>query len=156
MKRIISIIIGVLCVIYAQATLPSVELKDVDGKTVKTEHLTDAGKPVIIAFFATWCKPCLRELEVINDLYDDWQEETGVTMYVVSIDQGQDIKKVKPLVDGNGWEYRVLLDPNGEFKRAMNVQNVPHLFVIDSNGKTVYNHTGYTEGSEKEIRKLLK
>lgn len=156
MKRIISIIIGVLCVIYAQATLPSVELKDVDGKTVKTEHLTDAGKPVIIAFFATWCKPCLRELEVINDLYDDWREETGVTMYVVSIDQGQDIKKVKPLVDGNGWEYRVLLDPNGEFKRAMNVQNVPHLFVIDSNGKTVYNHTGYTEGSEKEIRKLLK
>lgn len=156
MKRIISIIIGVLCVIYAQATLPSVELKDVDGKTVKTEHLTDAGKPVIIAFFATWCKPCLRELEVINDLYDDWQEETGVTMYVVSIDQGQDIKKVKPLVDGNGWEYRVLLDPNGEFKRAMNVQTVPHMFVIDSNGKTVYNHTGYTEGSEKEIRKLLK
>lgn len=156
MKRIISIIIGVLCVIYAQAALPSVELKDVDGKTVKTEHLTDAGKPVIIAFFATWCKPCLRELEVINDLYDDWREETGVTMYVVSIDQGQDIKKVKPLVDGNGWEYRVLLDPNGEFKRAMNVQNVPHLFVIDSNGKTVYNHTGYTEGSEKEIRKLLR
>ena len=156
MKRIISIIIGVLCVIYAQATLPSVELKDVDGKTVKTKHLTDAGKPVIIAFFATWCKPCLRELEVINDLYDDWREETGVTMYVVSIDQGQDIKKVKPLVDGNGWEYRVLLDPNGEFKRAMNVQNVPHLFVIDSNGKTVYNHTGYTEGGEKEIRKLLK
>ena len=156
MKRIISIIIGVLCVIYAQATLPSVELKDVDGKTVKTEHLTDDGKPVIIAFFATWCKPCLRELEVINDLYDDWQEETGVTMYVVSIDQGQDIKKVKPLVDGNGWEYRVLLDPNGEFKRAMNVQTVPHMFVIDSNGKTVYNHTGYTEGSEKEIRKLLK
>lgn len=156
MKRIISIIIGVLCVIYAQATLPSVELKDVDGKTVKTEHLTDDGKPVIIAFFATWCKPCMRELEVINDLYDDWQEETGVTMYIVSIDQGQDIKKVKPLVDGNGWEYRVLLDPNGEFKRAMNVQNVPHLFVIDSNGKTVYNHTGYTEGSEKEIRKLLR
>ena len=156
MKRIISIIIGVLCVIYAQAALPSVELKDVDGKTVKTEHLTDAGKPVIIAFFATWCKPCLRELEVINDLYDDWREETGVTMYVVSIDQGQDIKKVKPLVDGNGWEYRVLLDPNGEFKRAMNVQTVPHMFVIDSNGKTVYNHTGYTEGSEKEIRKLLK
>jgi peroxiredoxin len=118
--------------------------------------LAEQGKPVIIAFFATWCKPCMRELEAINELYADWQEQTGVEMYIVSIDQGQDVKKVKPLVDGYGWDYHVLLDPNGELKRAMNVQNVPHLFVIDSKGQTVYNHTGYTDGSEKEIKQYLK
>ena len=66
------------------------------------------------------------------------------------------LKKVKPLVDGYGWEYHVLLDPNGEFKRAMNVQNIPHLFVIDKHGKTVYNHAGYTDGSEAEILSKLK
>lgn len=136
--------------------MPFVELNDVDGKNVKVNELTNQGKPVIIAFFATWCKPCIRELNAINDLYDDWQEETGVEMYIVSIDQGQDIKKVRPLVNGNDWEYHVLLDPNGELKRAMNVQNVPHMFVLDSNGQIVYNHSGYTDGSEKEIRKYLK
>jgi peroxiredoxin len=156
MKRVIGIIVGALWVMWMQAALPSVALKDVDGKTVKTESLAEQGKPVIIAFFATWCKPCMRELEAINELYADWQEQTGVEMYIVSIDQGQDVKKVKPLVDGYGWDYHVLLDPNGELKRAMNVQNVPHLFVIDSKGQTVYNHTGYTDGSEKEIKQYLK
>jgi len=156
MKRLICISIVLLCASCLWATVPGVTLKDVDGKTVKTENLTQQGKPVIIAFFATWCKPCLRELEAIDELYEQWQEETGVEMYIVSIDQGQDTKKVKPLVDGLGWDFHVLLDPNGEFKRAMNVQNVPHMFVIDSHGKTVYNHTGYTDGGEKEIRQYLK
>ena len=137
-----------------RAELPMVQLRDIHGATVNTAELSD-NRPVIIAFFATWCKPCMRELQAIDEVYADWQDQTGVEMYIVSIDQGQDSKKVKPLVDGYGWDYRVLLDPNGELKRAMNVQNVPHLFVIDSHGHIVYNHTGYAEGSEQEIRKHL-
>ena len=139
-----------------QAALPSVTLKDINGKSVKTETLAGKGKPVIISFFATWCKPCMRELKAIDELYADWQDEYGVEMYIVSIDQGQDSKKVKPLVDGQGWEYHVLLDPNSELKRAMNVQNIPHLFVLDGKGKIVYNHMGYNDGDELEIRKYLK
>ena len=155
MKRLIIILIAGLWAIGLMAALPMVELKDIDGKTVHVENLDNDDKPVILAFFATWCKPCIRELKAIHELYADWQDETGVEMYIISIDQGQDCKKVKPLVDGFGWEYNVLLDPNGELRRAMNVQNVPHMFVIDSEGKTVYNHAGYTDGSETEIRKYL-
>ena len=77
-------------------------------------------------------------------------------MYIVSIDEGQDVQRVAPMVNGFGWEYKVLLDPNGTFKRAMNVQSIPHLFVIDSKGKTVYNHVGYTDGCETEIEKYLR
>lgn len=137
-----------------RAELPMVQLRDIHGATVNTAELSD-NRPVIIAFFATWCKPCMRELQAIDEVYADWQDQTGVEMYIVSIDQGQDSKKVKPLVDGYGWDYRVLLDPNGELKRAMNVQNIPHVVVLDKNGTIVYNHTGYTEGSEQEIRKHL-
>jgi thioredoxin-related protein len=98
----------------------------------------------------------MREFKAIHELYPDWQDETGVEMYIISTDQGQDSHKVKPLVNGNGWDFHVLLDPNGELKRALNVQTMPHVLVIDSHGKTVYNHTGYSEGDEVELRKYLK
>ena len=157
MKRIAcSLLLTALFGLYGFAALPEVTLRDVDGNNVDIASLAQSGKPVIISFFATWCKPCMNELKAIDELYTDWQDETGVEMYIVSIDQGQDIQKVAPLVNGNGWEYKVLLDPNGTLKRAMNVQNVPHLFVIDSKGKTVYNHAGYTPGDEDEIIKYLK
>ncbi len=137
------------------AELPNVRLQDINGNTVQTGAISNNGKPVILSFWATWCKPCLRELKAIHELYPDWQDETGVKMYIVSIDQAQDANKVKPLVDGFGWEYEVLLDPNGDFKRAMNVQNVPHLFILDGKGKIIYNHTGYTDGGEEEIYNIL-
>ena len=146
------------CCLFGQvlgAGLPEVTLLDIEGHDVNVASLARSGKPVILSFFATWCKPCMRELKAIDELYPDWQEETGVEMILVSIDQAQDALKVKPLVDGNGWDFKVLLDPNGTLKREMNVQNVPHLFVIDSKGAIVYNHTGYTEGDETEIFKYL-
>ena len=156
MKRIV--LIGILALMgwNVFASLPEVTLQDIDGKAVNVALLAQSGKPVIISFFATWCKPCMRELKAIHELYPDWQDETGVEMYLVSIDQAQDAHKVKPLVDGNGWEYKVLLDPNGTLKREMNVQNVPHLFVLDSKGNIVLNHVGYTEGDETEIRTYLR
>jgi len=155
MKRLgISLLFALTC-LMCQASLPEVTLRDVDGHDVSVASLAQSGKPLIISFFATWCKPCMRELKAIHELYPDWQDETGVQMYIVSTDQGQDTQKVKPLVDGNGWEYHVLLDPNGELKRAMSVQNIPHLFVLDSSGKIVYSHVGYTDGDEEEIEKYL-
>ena len=145
-----------VCMLAGYAALPDVTLKDINGKEVKVADLSRSGKPIIISFFATWCKPCIRELKAIHELYPDWQDETGVEMYIVSEDEGQDAQRVAPMVNGFGWEYKVLLDPNGTFKRAMNVQNIPHLFVIDSKGKTVYNHVGYTDGGETEIEKYLR
>ena len=158
MKKFFTAAVAMLLIGFAtlQAQIPSFQLKDINGKTVDTAKLSNDGKPIIISFFATWCKPCMRELTAIHELYADWQEETGVEMYIVATDQAQDIHKVKPLVDGNGWEYHVLLDPSGAFKRAMNVQSIPHLFVIDSKGKIVYNHVGYSEGDEQEVRTYLR
>ena len=100
----------------AFAGLPSVSLKNLDGKTVDTATLSNDGKPMVISFFALWCKPCQRELKAIAEVYDEWQEETGVKLIAVSIDEAQNEQKVKPLVESKGWEYEVLLDPNGGCK----------------------------------------
>ena len=142
------------------AQLPAITLKTMDGKTIRTDTLSNDGKPFIIDFFATWCKPCNRELDAIAEVYEDWQEETGVKIFAISIDQAQNINKVKPLVNNHGWEYDVLLDPNGDLKRALGIQMIPFVLICDGNGKIVYKHSGYTDGAETElidkVRELIK
>ena len=156
MKRIIiGCMFTLLGICSMKAVLPEVTLQDMNGKNVSVSSLAQTGKPIIISFFSTWCQPCMRELAALNEVYADWHDETGVVIYIVSEDQGQDVQKVKPLINGNGWEFKVLLDPNNTLKRAMNVQNLPHLFVIDSKGNIVYQHTKFVNGDEEEIRTYL-
>lgn len=150
--KILAVVALLLCGAFtASAQLPSVQLKDINGKPVDTATLSNDGKPFIISFWATWCKPCRRELKAINEQYAEWVEETGVKLYAVSVDKASDSAKVKPVVDASGWEYEVLLDPSGDFQRAMGASNVPHVVIVDGNGKVVESHAGYTEGSEEHL-----
>ena len=161
--RILSFLIITMlawCASPAYAQLPAITLKTMDGKAVCTDTLSNDGKPFIISFFATWCKPCNRELDAIAEEYEDWQEETGVKIFAVSIDQAQNINKVKPLVTNHGWEYDVLLDPNSDFRQALGIQMIPFTLICDGKGKIVYKHNGYTDGAEAEliakVRELIK
>lgn len=151
MKKLILIftLLGVVQIGVAQ--LPQVTLKDINGKAIRLDTLKNNGKPIIIDFFATWCKPCNRELSAISEVYDEWQQETGVRLIAVSIDQAHHINKVKPLVDQLGWPYEVLLDPNNELKRALGVQMIPYTLIVNGNGKIVYKHSGYVDGEEEEL-----
>ena len=151
MKKIFLAIIALVMALPALADLPSVQLKDMNGNAINTAELSNDGKPFVISFWATWCKPCQRELKAIHEGYADWQDETGMKLIVVSIDEAQNAERVKTTIDGRGWEYEVILDPNGEFKRQMGVQNPPHTFIVDANGNIVWNHQGYTDGCEEEI-----
>lgn len=151
MKKIFLAIIALVMALPALADLPSVQLKDMNGNAINTAELSNYGKPFVISFWATWCKPCQRELKAIHEVYADWQDETGMKLIVVSIDEAQNAERVKTTIDGRGWEYEVILDPNGEFKRQMGVQNPPHTFIVDANGNIVWNHQGYTDGCEEEI-----
>jgi len=139
--------------------IPSVQIKTMDGKSFNTKDIKGDG-PVIIDFWATWCKPCVKELSAISEEYEDLVEETGLKIYAVSIDNSRSTAKVAPFVNTNGWEYEVLLDVNSDFKRAMNVVNVPHVFIYNKKGELVEQHTSYSEGDEEHlyesIRKLAK
>lgn len=135
--------------------IPSVKLKDMKGKVVNTAELGLEG-PVVFSFWATWCAPCKKELNTIHDLYGDWQEETGVTLVAVSIDDEKTKSQVPVYVNGKAWDYMVLMDPNGDFKRAMGVNNVPHTFLVDKEGNIVYSHNNYAPGDEEKLYQEIK
>jgi thiol-disulfide isomerase/thioredoxin len=136
--------------------IPAVEVKKLDGTNFNTKEISNNGKPIIISFWATWCTPCKKELNTIHDIYDDWKAETGVKLVAVSIDDARNIQKVAPYVNGRNWEYEIYLDPNQDFKRAMNVNNIPHTFLLNGNGEVVYQHNSYAEGDEIKLYELVK
>ena len=136
-------------------TLPKVDLKTLDNNTYNTSNFDNDGKPIIISFWATWCKPCIKELNNIAEVYEDWQDETGVKLIAISIDDSRNMSKVKPKVNALLWDYEVYCDPNGDFKRAMGVGAVPHTFLLDENKEIVYQHTSYKDGDEYDLFKKI-
>lgn len=163
-KNIIVIICMILSInVFAQETkdkhlakLPAVEIQDLNGNPFNTTDIQNDGKPIIISLWATWCKPCIAELLAIADEYEDWVEETGVKLYAVSIDDAKTSARVAPFVKGKNWEYTVLLDVNSDFKRAMNVNDVPYMCILNGDGEIVWQHTSYAPGSEEEVHEVIK
>lgn len=139
--------------VQAQETksIPASEVESLDGKKVNTSEFSNDGKPIVISFWATWCKPCIKELKTIHDMYPDWQDETGVKVIAISIDDARNAGMVPTMVNAFGWDYEVFLDKNSDFKRAMNVVNIPHTFLVDGEGNIVYQHTSYAPGDEEEL-----
>ena len=125
------------------------DIVDLEGNEIKLEE--EKGNVIILNLWATWCKPCKAELNTIAEDYDDWMDDTGVKLVAVSIDDARSSSRVEPYINAQGWDYQVLLDPNGDFKRAMNVNNVPHTFLLDGNGTVVWDHNNYSPGDEKEL-----
>lgn len=132
-------------------SLPSVDIKTTDGRNFNTSSIENDGNPIIVSFWATWCKPCVKELNTIADEYEDWQDETNVKLVAISIDDARNAQKVAPFVNGKGWEYDVYIDSNGDLKRAMNVNSVPHTFLLNGDKEVVYSHNSYSPGDEEEL-----
>ena len=160
MKKLAILFAFVLSFVAVQAQeksdLPNVTLKNLEGQNVNIAEITNDGNPIVITFWATYCKPCIKEHDALNDVYQDWQDETGVKIYSVSIDDSRSSARVKPFSEGRGWEFEMLLDVNSDLKRAMNVSNPPHTFLFDGNGKLVFQHSGYVDGAENELFEQIK
>ena len=140
----------------AYPKIPSVTVKTPDGRDFNTANIQNDGKPIILSFWALWCTPCMRELTAIAEVYEDWVEETGVKLIAVSIDDARSAARVMPTVLGRNWEYEILLDANSDFRRAMNVNQIPHNFIINGKGEIVWQHTSFAEGGQHQLIDLVR
>lgn len=142
----------------ASAQVPSVSVENAKGEPFNTKTLLNDGTPMIISFWSTSCKPCIRELDAIYDALPDWMEEAKFRVVAVSTDDNRLLAKARSFAEGRGWgdDFVLLFDKNQDFMRAMNVSVVPHVFVLDGKGKVVYSHTSYVPGNELELFDAIK
>ena len=107
-----------------------------------------------MSFWATWCAPCKKELNVA-EIYDQWVENYQVRLVAISVDDARAAAKVKPMVAEKAWPYEVFIDTNQELMRALHFQTVPYTIIVDGKGEIVYNHSGYLPGDEIELEEKI-
>lgn len=149
-KLIVCLFLLATAMTFAQTELPNMTLKNLDGKDVKLQDISSEDKLVVISLWATWCVPCKNELDAIAEIYEDWQNNTEVTLYAITVDDARTVNRVKPMVNGKGWNYEVLYDTNNDLKRALGAATIP-LTLIVKNNQILYRHSGYTPGAEDEL-----
>lgn len=154
MKKILLTLTAIVAfaVSASAQSLPNVSVQDRNGKEIMTKELL--GKPMIVSFWAITCKPCIMELNAMNDMYYEWLEEADFNIVAVSIDDVRSSSRAKAM--SSDWEFICLFDLNQDLKRAMNVSLTPQTFIVDAKGNIVYSHSGYTPGSEVELFEKIK
>ncbi|MBQ1222256.1 MAG: TlpA family protein disulfide reductase [Alistipes sp.] len=157
MKKLLSLLCALLAVTAVSAQqLPDVMVENAEGKMISVREVAQ-GKPAIIAYWSIACKPCIQELNAINDALEEWREEADFVVIAVSTDDARLKASAKAISKARGWEFVCLFDENQTLKRAMNVSLTPQSFVVDANGNIVASHSGYTPGSEEALfEKILK
>lgn len=156
MKKLFCLAFALTTAFVASAQqLPDVHVENAEGKTTSTRELTGR-KPLIISFWSLACKPCIQELNAINDQIDEWREVADFDVVAVSVDDVRMKAAAKAKSRSFGWDFICLFDENQTLKRAMNVSLTPQSFVVDREGNIVFSHSGYTPGSEQLLLDKVK
>ena len=140
---------------FSQQQLPDVTVENPGGDRYAIKKIKNYFVPVVLSFWATTCKPCIQELDALSEVYEDWKEKLDFKVVAVSTDDSRAALRARSMAEGREWPFELLLDKNQELKRAMNVNSIPFLFILDKTGKVVYSHCGYTPGAESEVLNVL-
>ena len=140
---------------FSQTTIPNITLNTLNGKSVKIQDEISKEKITILSFWASWCVPCINELDAISEVYEDWQEDFNMELIAISTDDARTQKRIRPMVNGKGWPYKILLDKNQELKRALNISTIPQIIIL-KDSKIIYIHSGYSPGVEDEFYDIIK
>ncbi len=135
--------------------IPSINIKDLNGKVINTDDFVNNGKITVLSFWATYCVPCQRELDIYNEVYEDWVENYDLEIVAITVDNARQLAKVKPLVAQKQWPFTILSDVNSDLMKAMNFSFIPQTFILDQKGNIVFDHTGFKPGDEYEMEEIF-
>jgi len=139
--------------LLSQDKIPSINLKTIDGKTINTKSLSNKNGLTVYSFWATWCVPCINELDDIDKEIEKWKE-ANVNVIAVSTDDSRTKRRVRPMINGKNWDFAIYLDENQDLKRALNISGIPHTIVVKGN-KIIYRRIGYKPGDEKNLYEFI-
>ena len=131
--------------------LPLEELKTLDGNAISSSVILDANSPTVVVFWKSGSNKCCENLESMQSAWLDNLQQLGVKMVAICTDCNGTWSHVKPLANGKNWEFDIYIDTNGDFKRAMNVGDVPCTMLYDQNQNLLCRSTGYCSGNEQLI-----
>ena len=133
----------------SQNIVPNTKLKNLESEFIYSNDVLTENNFYIVSFWATWCIPCINELDAIVDIYEELEKD-NVEVIAISTDDARTKKRVRPMINGKDWNFKILLDENHDLKRALNIVGIPHT-IITNGTKIIYRRIGYSPGEEVDL-----
>ncbi|HCX72296.1 MAG TPA: hypothetical protein DHM37_01115 [Candidatus Cloacimonas sp.] len=153
MKKILIVLALVMAIsLFAEDVFPNFSLENIKGDKIDLEDYLVDGELVIIDFWATWCKPCMKELPELDKIDKEYDK---VTVIAISSDRPRHVNKVKRVIRSKNFGFITLLDSDKKLQRELNLKTVPRTIIIDSQRQILYDHSGFKIGDEVELKKKL-
>lgn len=138
----------------SQNIVPNTKLKNLESEFIYTNDVLIKNNFYIISFWATWCIPCINELDAIVDIYEELEKD-NIEVIAISTDDARTKKRVRPMINGKDWNFKILLDENHDLKRALNIVGIPHT-IITKGTKIIYRRIGYSPGEEVDLFEFIR
>jgi hypothetical protein len=154
MKKIIATLITLLPALWLaaqQSSIPSAELRDIDGKIVPSSQIMQPGSATLLVFWKSSSGKCCDNLEEMEQAWEETLKGQGVRLVAICVDCNGSWTQARAVADGNGWEFDTYIDVNGDFMRAMCVGDVPCSMLYDQNQNLVCRYNSGCTGSQEYI-----
>ena len=143
------VLTGTSISVGASKKAPEFTLPNLDGDDVTLSELLEDG-PVIVDFWATWCKPCIKAFPDLQEIFDKYRN-CGLKVLAISIDGPKSMSRVGSLIKSKGNTFEVLFDPGQKVARTFHVTSVPRTVLVNTDGTVAYAVTGYRPKNHEEL-----
>ncbi len=162
MPKAVAKVFAVLCIIALMTSAayalgekaPAFSLKDASGKPYSISQY-EGKKAVIMSFWASWCKPCILEMPMLEKVYGKYKDK-GLEILSINNDNSSGQAKARQIVKRKRVTYPVLYDADSKVAGLYNPKSAyPFVVLIDKQGKIRYTHEGFATGDEIELEKEI-